>query len=77
MSNKKAKERLIKIYGDECFIEKLHLRHDTEPKKYTGKKQMRRMKQLTYHHIRSRSKRREIYRRKRSDFKCREPRMVS
>ena len=56
MSNKKAKERLIKIYGEECFIEKLHLRKDKEPRKYTGKKQMRRMKQLSYHHIKPRSK---------------------
>lgn len=49
-SNKKAKEELIRIYGAECFIEKLKLRK--EPKKhYTGKGQMKRMKQLTYHHI--------------------------
>ena len=52
MSNKKAKERLIKLYGAECFIEKLHLRIDTEPRKYTSKGQYKRMKQLTYHHIR-------------------------
>lgn len=50
-SNKKAKEELIKYYGAECFIEKLHLRKDTEPRKYTSKKQRARMKQLTYHHI--------------------------
>lgn len=37
-SNKKAKEALIKLYGKECFIEKLHLRPDTE-RKYTGKAQ--------------------------------------
>ena len=49
-SNKKAKEELIRRYGTECFIEKLKLRK--EPKKcYTGKSQMKRMKQLTYHHI--------------------------
>lgn len=49
-SNKKAKEELIRIYGAECFIEKLKLRK--EPKKrYTGKGQRKRMKQLTYHHI--------------------------
>lgn len=52
MSNKKAKERLIQLYGEECFIEKLHLRVDTEPRKYTSKGQYKRMKQLTYHHIR-------------------------
>lgn len=55
-SNKKAKEALIRIYGAECFIEKLHLRHDTEPRKYTGKAQYKRMKELSYHHILERSK---------------------
>ena len=54
MSNKKAKEKLIALYGAECFIEKLHLRVDTEPRKYTSKGQYKRMKQLTYHHIRER-----------------------
>lgn len=52
MSNKRAKERLIQLYGAECFIEKLHLRTDTEPRQYTSKGQYKRMKQLTYHHIR-------------------------
>ena len=52
MSNKKAKEKLIKLYGEECFIEKLHLRVDKEPRRYTSKGQYKRMKQLTYHHIR-------------------------
>lgn len=51
-SNKKAKEELIRRYGAECFIEKLKLRKDTEPRKYKGKGQMKKMKQLTYHHIR-------------------------
>lgn len=51
MSNKKAKELLIKYYGAECFIEKLKLRKDTSPRRYKGKGQMKRMKQLTYHHI--------------------------
>lgn len=51
MSNKKAKEKLIQLYGAECFIEKLHLRKDTD-RHYTGKGQLKRMKQLTYHHIR-------------------------
>ena len=51
MSNKKAKEKLIQLYGAECFIEKLHLRKDTE-RYYTSKGQLKRMKQLTYHHIR-------------------------
>lgn len=50
-SNKKAKEELIRRYGAECFIEKLKLRKDVKPKRYKGKGQMKRMKQLTYHHI--------------------------
>ena len=50
-NNKRAKEKLINVYGGECFIEKLKLRKYTEPKKYKGKGQMKRMKQLTYHHI--------------------------
>lgn len=53
-SNKRAKERLIELYGPECFIDKLHLR-PYEPIKYTGKGQMKRMKQLTYHHIKPKS----------------------
>lgn len=55
-TNKRAKERLIELYGAECFIEKLHLRIDKEPRKYTSKGQMKKMKQLTYHHIREKSK---------------------
>ena len=54
MSNKRAKERLIQLYGAECFIEKLQLRKDTEPRRYTSKGQRKRMKQLTYHHIKER-----------------------
>lgn len=54
-SNKRAKEKLIELYGPECFIEKLHLRPDTE-RRYTGKGQMEKMRQLTYHHIHERSK---------------------
>jgi len=55
-SNKKAREALERLYGKECFIEKLHLRKDNEPRKYTSKGQMKRMKQLTYHHILERRK---------------------
>ena len=51
MNNRQAKERLIQLYGAECFIDKLHLRQDNTPRHYTGKAQMKRMKQLTYHHI--------------------------
>ncbi len=54
-SNKKAKEKLIQLYGAECFIDKLHLR-PTAGRKYTGKGQMQKMKQLTYHHILEKSK---------------------
>lgn len=50
-SNKKIKEELIRRYGAECFIEKLKLRKDNTPRRYKGKGQMKRMKQLTYHHI--------------------------
>lgn len=50
-SNKNARKKLEERYGAECFIEKLHLRKDKEPRKYTGKSQMKKMKQLTYHHI--------------------------
>lgn len=49
--NRKAKTELIKYYGEECFIEKLHLRVDKEPRHYTSKGQMKKMKELTYHHI--------------------------
>ena len=54
-SNKKAKEALIELYGAECFIERLHLR-DTSGLKYTGSRQYKRMKMLTYHHIKMKSK---------------------
>ena len=50
-TNKIARKKLEKIYGAECFIEKLHLRIDEKPRKYKSKGQMKRMKQLTYHHI--------------------------
>ena len=50
-SNKNIKDRMIAKYGPECWIEKLHLRVDTEPRYYTSKAQYKRMKALTYHHI--------------------------
>lgn len=59
-SNKKAKEELIRLYGAECFIDKLHLRPE-ESKVYTGsqlkymRKHQHQLKQLTYHHIKERS----------------------
>lgn len=74
-SNKSAKEALIRLYGKECFIDKLHLRPDTE-RKYTGKAQYHRMKQLTYHHIIERSKRRKGNNREWSIINSRKSRMV-
>ena len=55
--NKGAKNKLINLYGEECFIDKLHLRpQEDRPRKYKSKGQLKRMKQLTYHHIRPKSK---------------------
>ena len=51
MSNKKVREELEKLYGAECFIEKLHLRKDDKPRRYKSKGQMKKMKKLTYHHM--------------------------
>lgn len=56
-NNRHVREKMIELYGAECFIEKLHLRKDKE-RRYTGKCQYCKMKQLTYHHIIMRSKRR-------------------
>lgn len=53
-SNKKAKQKLIELYGEECFIDKLHLRPGGYKEEYKGKGQYKRMKQLTYHHIQKR-----------------------
>ena len=50
-SNKRAKEELIRLYGAECFIDKLKLRIDPTPKRYKGKGQMKKMKQLMKHSI--------------------------
>ena len=54
-SNRAVKQRLIDRYGAECFIERLKLR-DTSGLKYSGKGQYKRMKMLTYHHIKEKSK---------------------
>ena len=54
-SNKNAKEKLIRLYGAECFIDKLKLRPERD-RRYTGKGQMKKMQQLTYHHIQEKSK---------------------
>lgn len=63
MSNKKIKKQMIKIFGKECFIDKLKLRNDS-PRHYTSKGQKKKMKQLTYHHIVEKSKRWQGYNRK-------------
>ena len=75
-SNRRAKERLIQLYGPECFIEKLQLRPDKE-RVYTGKSQMKRMRQLTYHHILEKSKGGKATIENRSFTIRRESRMVS
>ena len=54
MGNKNAKDELIRKYGAECFIEKLHLRKDDEPRIYKSNGELKRMRQLTYHHIKMR-----------------------
>lgn len=55
-SNTKMKQKLIQLFGPECFIEKLHLRHDEKPRRYKSKHQYKRMKKLSYHHIIEKSK---------------------
>ena len=54
-SNKSVKEEMIRRYGAKCFIERLKLR-DTSGLRYKGKGQYKKMKMLTYHHIRMKSK---------------------
>lgn len=60
--NKKAREKLEKLYGKECFIKKLKLRERYgEGHTYKGKNQVSkavwyRNQQLTYHHIQEKSK---------------------
>ena len=59
-SNKKVKDRMIRLYGKKCFIEELHIRKksdvEQEIKRYTSKCQRCIMDQLTYHHILERCK---------------------
>ena len=50
MSNKRAKELLIKRYGNIDFLDELKVKIP-ESKTYKSKGQLKRMKQLTYHHI--------------------------
>lgn len=56
-NNRQVKERMIELFGAECFIEKLHLRKDEKPRRYRSKSHKKRMKELTYHHIKEKQKR--------------------
>lgn len=49
-SNKSIKEKMIAKYGAKCFIEILHLR-EKPVMHYKSRGQMKKMKALTYHHI--------------------------
>ena len=75
-SNKSVKNKLIELYGEECFIEKLHLRPIATKRRYTSKGQYERMKQLTYHHIVEKRNRWKNNSRKWSFIKCRKPCLV-
>lgn len=55
-SNRSIKQKMIAKYGKECWIEKLHIRKDDTPRVYKSKGQLKRAKQLTFHHIKERSK---------------------
>lgn len=54
-SNKNAKNRLIQRYGSIDFLDQMKIKIP-EQKRYKSKGQLKRMKQLTYHHIKERSK---------------------
>ena len=53
--NRRARNKMIKIFGKKCFIEELHLRTpeeiEADKARYTGKHQRRIIDDLTYHHI--------------------------
>lgn len=49
-NNKSAKKQLIERYGKIDFLDRLHIKVP-QLKKYKSKGQLRKMKQLTYHHI--------------------------
>ena len=61
-SNKSVKRKLILKYGKKCLIEELGIRTreeiEAERKRYTSKKQLHIMDELTYHHIIEKAKRR-------------------
>lgn len=54
-SNKNAKQKLIERYGGIDFLDELKIKIP-KCKKYTSKGQLKKMKQLTYHHILEKSK---------------------
>lgn len=49
--NKKAREKLIQIFGSECFIDKLKVRTGN----YMTTQQYQKLKKLTFHHIKKKS----------------------
>ena len=54
MSNRVAREKLEKLFGAKCFIEKLHLRKGRTgvKRKFRGSKKRRKsLQKLTYHQI--------------------------
>ena len=51
MSYKGIKNRMLKKYGTACWIEMLGLNKFIPNRTYKNKKEFKRMKQLTYHHI--------------------------
>lgn len=53
--NKSIKNKMIKRYGNIDFLDELKIKVP-ECKKYKSKGQLKKMKQLTYHHIKERSK---------------------
>lgn len=54
-SNRSAKLKLIQRYGEVDFLDRLKIKVPTN-KKYKSKNQLKKMKQLTYHHIKEKSK---------------------
>lgn len=54
-SNKSAKNQLIRRYGSVDFLDQMKIKVP-KCKRYKSKGQLKRMKQLTYHHIREKSK---------------------
>lgn len=54
-SNKSARQQLIRRYGSIDFLDKLKIKVPSSVR-YKSKGQLKKMKQLTYHHIKERSK---------------------